>query len=380
MTAPPFVLGENSTVEIAKYWADHPNLFISQAAEEDPERRALSVLKYFIGTLRNQQYAGRAEKDGVKKPLNAFLGEIFLGQWRNEEIGETHLVAEQVSHHPPITACYLWNDKHGVRAEGFTQQEITFSGAVHIKQKGYALLHLDRWDEDYLIPVPNIKVKGLLSGTPYPELAGQYSLISSNGYVSHLTFTGKTWFGGGQKNGLEAKLYHADAPDKTLYTVTGAWNGQVTFKDAQTAKQVDTFNVNHLHSAPIETVALSEQDPWESGKAWGEVLSALHRGDMAGVASAKARLEQGQRRMRAGEKSRREPWQTMFFQRTDCDALFDKLSAVDPNSFPVDTTAGGLWKVNRQAVTTVKRPFRGPLLPTNELMDLHSHHRDWTTE
>lgn len=376
ITAPPFVLGENSTVEIPQYWADHPTLFISQAAEEDPERRALSVLKYFIGTLRNQQYSGRPEKDGVKKPLNAFLGELFLGRWKDEEIGETCLVAEQVSHHPPITACYLWNDKHGVRAQGFTQQEITFSGNVNIKQKGYALLNLDRWEEDYLIPVPNIKVKGLLSGTPYPELAGEYSLISSNGYVSHLKFTGKSFLGGGQKNGLEARLYHADKPSETLYTVKGAWNGELTFNDARTGEDIDSFNVNNLESANIEVAHLSEQDPWESRKAWGEVISALQRGDMKGVASAKSRIEEGQRQMREAEETRGEHWQTMFFERTESDPVFDKLSAMDPGSFTVDKT-GGFWKVNRDAVKTIKRPYHGDLLPTNER--IHNAERDWTT-
>jgi hypothetical protein len=376
ITAPPFVLGENSTVEIPQYWADHPNLFISQAAEEDAERRALSVLKYFIGTLRNQQYSGRPEKDGVKKPLNAFLGELFLGHWANEEIGETRLVAEQVSHHPPITACYLWNDKHGVRAQGFTQQEITFTGNVNIKQKGYALLHLDRWDEDYLIPVPNIKVKGLLSGTPYPELAGEYSLISSNGYVSHLRFTGKSFFGGGQKNGLEAKLYHANRPSETLYTVKGAWNGQLTFNDARSGKEVDTFNVNNLESANIEVAHLSEQDPWEARKAWGEVISALHRGDMRRVASAKSRIEEGQRKMREQEEKRGKHWQPIFFERTEDDPVFDKLSAIHPGSFTVDKT-GGFWKVNPTAVKTTKRPYHGDLLPTNE--QIQHAERDWTT-
>nr|GFD56721.1 hypothetical protein [Tanacetum cinerariifolium] len=90
---------------------------------------------------------------------NAFLGELFMGRWEDEELGETRLVSEQVSHHPPITACYIWNDKHGVRAEGFTEQEITFSGSVSIKQKGYAMLHIDKYNEDYLMPVPNVKIK-----------------------------------------------------------------------------------------------------------------------------------------------------------------------------------------------------------------------------
>jgi hypothetical protein len=375
ITAPPFVLGENSTVEIPQYWADHPTLFISQASEEDAEKRALSVLKYFIGTLRNQQYSGRQEKDGVKKPLNAFLGELFIGHWRDDEIGETRLVAEQVSHHPPITACYLRNDKHGVWAQGFTQQEITFSGTVNIKQKGYALLHLDKFDENYLIPVPNIKVKGLLSGTPYPELSGEYSLISSNGYVSHLKFTGKSFFGGGQKNGLEARLYHADRPNDTLYTVKGAWNGQLTFRDG-TGAEIDTFNVNTLESVNIEVAHLAEQDPWESRKAWGEVISSLHQGDMRRVATAKARIEEGQRHMREAEAASGQKWKPVFFQRVESDPIFDKLSAVAPGSFTVDL-AGGFWKANYEAVENVKKPYHGDLLPTNE--KLGNSARDWTT-
>ena len=48
------------------------------------------------------------------KPLNPFLGELFIGKWE-DEAGTTNLVAEQVSHHPPATACNIWNDKHGVR-------------------------------------------------------------------------------------------------------------------------------------------------------------------------------------------------------------------------------------------------------------------------
>jgi len=365
ITAPPFVLAENSTVEIPQYWADHPSLFISQAAEDDPEKRALSVLKYFIGTLKNQQYAGRAEDSGVKKPLNAFLGEIFLGHWKDEEIGETKLVAEQVSHHPPVTACYLWNDKHGVRASGFTQQEITFSGNVNIKQKGFAMLRLDKWDEDYLIPVPNIKVKGILGGTPYPELSGSYSLVGSNGYVSHIRFDGKSFLGTGQKNHFDAKLYHVDRPNEILYTANGAWNGRLEFKDARADTEIEHFDVHELKSIKVQVADLSEQDPWESRNAWKDVIAALHKGDMKGVASAKSRLEEGQRQMRQEEEASGKHWQTVFFDRVEKDPVFAKLSAVDPGSFIVDK-ASGIWKVNCEAIENASKPYHGELLPNSE--------------
>lgn len=114
ITAPPFLLASQSTAEFPAYWAENPSVFCAAASEPSPERRALLVLRWFLAALRRQQYAGRDEKDGVKKPLNAFLGELFLAEWQ-DQMGETKLISEQVSHHPPITACYLWNDQHGVR-------------------------------------------------------------------------------------------------------------------------------------------------------------------------------------------------------------------------------------------------------------------------
>ena len=97
MTAPPFILSSTSLTEYSAYWAEHPELFIAPAREPDPDRRALAVLKWFLSTL-HQQYCTRSEKLGSeKKPLNPFLGELFLGKWENSsDVGETELISEQV--------------------------------------------------------------------------------------------------------------------------------------------------------------------------------------------------------------------------------------------------------------------------------------------
>jgi hypothetical protein len=99
ITAPPFVLATKSAVEFPAYWAERPDIFVAPASEPDPQRRALLVLKWFLAALKQQQYAGRDERDGVKKPLNAFLGELFLASWDGGEEGvkgTTRLVSEQV--------------------------------------------------------------------------------------------------------------------------------------------------------------------------------------------------------------------------------------------------------------------------------------------
>ncbi|KAF2631058.1 Oxysterol-binding protein [Macroventuria anomochaeta] len=375
ITAPPFLLAENSTVEIPQYWCDHAHLFVRQAWGETEEQRALNVLESFMGALRNQQYAGRDEGEGVKKPLNAFLGELFLGKWEDEELGETKLVSEQVSHHPPITACYIWNDKHGVRAEGFTEQEITFSGSVSIKQKGYAILHIDEYDEDYLMPVPNVKVKGILGGRPYPELQGSYSLISSTGYVSEIKFEGKSFFGGGQKNGFEAKMFHVSRPDEILYEAKGTWNGESTFEDARTGKAVQKLDFATLKSLPLQIEDTAEQDPWESRRAWGDVIAALKRGDMKAAADAKSIVEQGQRQMRKDEIANGTSWKNRFFKSVGRDEVFDTLSKHDTSSFTVDRK-GGIWKVDKEAIHTAQKPYHGDLLPTNERTGASGGQRD----
>ena len=95
LTAPPFILSSTSLTEFSSYWAEHPSIFVAPAAEKDPEKRALLVLKWFLSTLK-QQYASRSEKFGnEKKPLNPFLGELFLGKWV-DAAGTTELVSEQV--------------------------------------------------------------------------------------------------------------------------------------------------------------------------------------------------------------------------------------------------------------------------------------------
>ena len=95
MTAPPFILSSTSLVEFSSYWAEHPSVFVAPASEPDPARRAMLVMKWFITTLK-QQYSSRNEKLGSeKKPLNPFLGELFLGYWQ-DEAGRTELISEQV--------------------------------------------------------------------------------------------------------------------------------------------------------------------------------------------------------------------------------------------------------------------------------------------
>lgn len=95
ITAPPFLLATQSTVQFPSYWAENPKLLVAPAKEPDPLKRTVLVLKWFLAALKRQQYAGRDPSEGIKKPLNAFLGEVFLAKWEDDE-GLTRIISEQV--------------------------------------------------------------------------------------------------------------------------------------------------------------------------------------------------------------------------------------------------------------------------------------------
>ena len=360
ITAPPFVLATQSTVEFPAYWAEHPSLFIAPAEESDPAKRALLVLRWFLSSLKQQQYGGRDEKDGVKKPLNAFLGELFLANWK-DETGTTQLISEQVSHHPPVTACYLWNDEAGIRAEGYTCQDIRFTGSINIQQIGHAILHIDRFDEDYLIPLPNVKVKGLFSGTPYPELHGTYHISASTGYISEIDFSGKGFLSG-KKHSLDATLYEVNDKKNPLYTVIGQWNDKFTIRDERNNTDIETVDVSTLKPTPMTVDDLANQDPWESRKAWTHVIAALNRGDMQATVNEKSKVEEAQRELRKLEDAKGLKWQPLFFRNSDDDPVFQKLAEPVGVSLQSDKTVG-VWKFDGEGAKNVKKPFHGNLGP-----------------
>ncbi|KAG9659840.1 Oxysterol-binding protein, partial [Aureobasidium melanogenum] len=339
---------------------------MADASEPDAQKRCLLVLKWFLASLKRQQYAGRDESAGVKKPLNAFLGEIFMGAWggSNGE-GRTCLISEQVSHHPPVTACYLWNDEQGVRAEGYACQNITFSGTVNIKQIGHAIIHLDKWNEDYLIPLPSVKVSGLITGTPYPELVGSYDIVSSSGFVATVDFSGKRFLGlAGKKNGLHAAVYSADDSSRKhpIYTLEGTWNDVFTIRDEKANSVIEEFNTNAHPALPVQVPDETMLDPYESRKAWGPTISALNSGNMQAVVDAKSKVEQGQREMRKQEEREGKTWTPLFFQKVQSEPRLEKLKGMAHGDAEMDGTQG-IWRwIGNEKADQIDRPFHGDLL------------------
>ena len=111
-----------------------------------------------------------------------------------------------------------------------------------VRQTGHAILHLDNYDEDYLIPFPDFRVKGFFSGKLYPELHGVYHIISSSGFTSEISFSGKGFLSG-VKNSFEAKLYrYNDDTKSSLYTAQGQWSDEFSIWEPGEKTPMETFS------------------------------------------------------------------------------------------------------------------------------------------
>jgi hypothetical protein len=247
------------------------------------------------------------------------------------------------SHHPPVTAYCIRNDKHGVTLQGYNAQKATFSSTIHVKQIGHGLLHLDAWNEDYLITLPNIHIEGLVFGKPFVELNKSTTITSSSGYTARIEYSGKGWVSG-KKNSFTATLFPDGHEKETLYYIDGQWNESFTIRlGGKKGSIVDTYNANASHPTPLITRPVEEQDQLESKKAWGKTIEGIKAGNMDIVHAEKTKIEMAQREMRKQEVAEGREWQRRYFSKLEADPLFDKLAAGVGEKIESDRT-GGIWR------------------------------------
>lgn len=340
LTAPPFILSPTLLVEFSKYWGEHPNLLVdavsladtpdASAVERDAMalKRMLSVTRWFISTLRSQ-YCSRNEKMGTeKKPLNPFLGEVFVGKWDDPKgsVGETVLVSEQVSHHPPVTAYAILNEKHKTKLEGYNGVVATISAtSINIKQYGHAILLYEGLDEQYLCTLPPLHIEGLISASPFVELEGTLYIQASNGYIAVIDYSGRGYFSG-KKHEFKARIFrdHVSTAHKenAVVTISGQWLGKLFIcKGLSTPKEKhgDELFYDAMATKPQHLLVkpIAEQNPLESRRAWQTVTEAIKKGDYQEIHNTKSVIENEQREMRKQELEEGIKWEPRWFDLVD---------------------------------------------------------------
>lgn len=265
------------------------------------------------------------------------------------------------SHHPPVTAYCIWNSQHGIQLQGYNAQKASFSRRIDVRQIGHSLLHLEKYNEYYLITLPSLHIEGLITGSPFVELNKSTYIQSSTGYTGKIEYSGRGWLSG-KKNSFSASLYPEGRERDPLYTVEGQWTGEFTIKETKSKKVVETWNGKTAKATPLKVAPISEQDPLESRRAWKKVADAVGKGDMNVTSAEKTIIENSQRDLRKREQAEGREWNRVFFTRQEKHPQFESLGRKIGENLEADKTSG-IWRFDSDKASKATSPYRAGVMP-----------------
>ncbi|XP_077132081.1 oxysterol-binding protein-related protein 9 isoform X9 [Ranitomeya variabilis] len=321
---PTFILERRSLLEMYADFFAHPDLFVSIGDYKDPKDRMVQVVKWYLSAF----HAGR-KGSVAKKPYNPILGEVFQCHWDlpgqdnedSEQVSEgpvpwasknnVTFVAEQVSHHPPISAFYAecYNKRIQFNAHIWTKSK--FLGmSIGVHNIGQGCVTCLEYDEHYILTFPNGYGRSILT-VPWVELGGECNInCSKTGYSATISFHTKPFYGG-KKHRITAEIYPPN-DKKSICSVEGEWNGVMYAKYAN-GENVVFIDTKKMPIVKKRVRKLEDQIEHESRRLWKDVTYNLKMRDIDEATEAKHRLEEKQRTEARERKEKEEQWETRLF-------------------------------------------------------------------
>jgi hypothetical protein len=235
------------------------------------------------------------------KPYNPTLGEIFKCYWTHGEDDRSVFLAEQISHHPPVTAFYMNSKKRGdFRYEGWVYPLTTVSYYVKNVNKGPAIISFlpkgSDQRETYELQQPPIACNGILYGAKYIEIFDQMKLFcAETGYGAEISFqTGGT----NKLVGTVYKVHKEGRKKKELFSLDGVINQLVNITDVRTKETRVLYDTANVKRIPKYITPLSEQDENEARRLWHKVTLAIKNKDYEDAQYQKHIVEERERARR----------------------------------------------------------------------------------
>ncbi|KOB73019.1 Oxysterol-binding protein [Operophtera brumata] len=241
----------------------------------------VQVVRWYLSSF----HAGR-KSQVAKKPYNPILGELFSPD-------QLSFVAEQVSHHPPISAFYAEHVNKRIQFDAWLWTKSKFLGlsiGVHNIGKGVVTL-LDTQEESILT-------------IPWIELGGSVCIeCVQTGHKANVEFLTKPFYGG-KKHRVTCEVFGAN-DKKPYYTAQGEWNTRMDgrWTDSGARKK---------RVSPV-----SRQQPHESRRIWRHVTCALRAQDTEAATAAKRAVEQTQRDAAKQRDNTGDKWATQVMSLSE---------------------------------------------------------------
>uniref|UniRef100_A0A287BIQ4 Oxysterol-binding protein n=2 Tax=Sus scrofa TaxID=9823 RepID=A0A287BIQ4_PIG len=341
---PTFILEKRSLLEMYADFMAHPDLLLAVTAGATPQDRVICFVEYYLTAFHEGRKGALA-----KKPYNPIIGETFHCSWEvpkdrvkpkrtapHTPAGHEHpmaddpsknyklrFVAEQVSHHPPISCFYCECKEKRLCVNTHVWTKSKFMGmSVGVSMIGEGVLRLLEHGEEYVFTLPSAYARSILT-IPWVELGGKVSIsCAKTGYSATVIFHTKPFYGG-KVHRVTAEVKHN--PTNTIVCKAhGEWNGtlEFTYNNGET-KVIDT---TALPVYPKKIRPLEKQGPMESRNLWREVTQCLRLGDIDAATEQKQRLEEKQRAEERKRENVRAPWRPKYFiQEGDSWVYFNPL-------------------------------------------------------
>lgn len=288
---PTFILEPRSFLDKLSDNYYHADILGQAQLIEDPYQRFVAVVRWYLSGLYRKP-------KGLKKPYNPVLGESFRCCWRHGSGDSyTYYLAEQVSHHPPVSAFYVTNRKEGFVIEGSLLARSKFYGnSTSAILEGVARIHLLNWGETYITTAPYAHCKGIVIGTLSMELGGKVHIMCPDtGYQADVEFKLRSFLGGSdQTNSVSGRIKRGK---ETVAVLEGYWDGKIDIKDKKTGEESLLFDVALLKEQRLPRFLMNfdKQQEFESAKLWSKVSEAIANEDQIAATEQKTIIEEAQR-------------------------------------------------------------------------------------
>ncbi|XP_070767359.1 oxysterol-binding protein-related protein 3 isoform X3 [Enoplosus armatus] len=298
---------------------EYSELLDRAANTQDPFQRMI-----YIATFVVSGYASSYYRTGGK-PFNPILGETYECDRPDKGF---RFVAEQVSHHPPISACHaesknfiFWQDVRCKNKFWGKSMEIVPVGTTHVTLPGFG----DHYEWNKVTSC----IHNILSGQRWIEHYGEISIRNSSSDICQckITFV-KAKYWNSSVNEVEGTI--TDNKGKVIHRLFGKWHEAVFCGDPPSATCIW-----RAHAMPVDheqyygftkfAIELNEMDP-----SWKLLLPPtdtrlrvdqrlLEEGNLEAAEEHKQRIEQLQRERRRVLEDNNVTHQPKFFRKSKDD-------------------------------------------------------------
>ncbi|XP_057713338.1 oxysterol-binding protein-related protein 1-like isoform X8 [Corythoichthys intestinalis] len=211
--AMPVILNEPlSFLQRLTEYMEHTYLIHRANATADSVERMKCVAAFAVSAVASQW-----ERTG--KPFNPLLGETY--ELIRDDLG-FRWVAEQVSHHPPVSAFHAEGLKEDFVFHGSIYPKIKFWGkSIEAEPKGVITLELPKYNEAYTWTNPTCCVHNIIVGQLWIEQYGSVEVVNhKTGERCNITFKPCGLFG---KELHKVEGYIHDKSKRKLCAIYGKW-------------------------------------------------------------------------------------------------------------------------------------------------------------